>query len=70
MTDTVFRFPAPGAEPLTNDLDGWVKVEDTASGLNISIDVDGAAGAKGMAIVATLDGYHGPFVAGTDWLFH
>jgi len=27
MTDMVFRFPAPGPEPLTTDLDGWVKIE-------------------------------------------
>jgi uncharacterized cupin superfamily protein len=25
MADMVFRFPAPGAEPMTTDLDGWVK---------------------------------------------
>ncbi len=27
MTDTIFRFPEPGAEPLTADLAGWVKRE-------------------------------------------
>ncbi|AGT10909.1 cupin domain-containing protein [Paracoccus aminophilus] len=27
MSDTVFRFPAPGPEPITTDLDGWTKVE-------------------------------------------
>jgi uncharacterized protein len=27
MTITVFRFPAPGADPITGDLDGWKKVE-------------------------------------------
>ncbi len=27
MTETVFRFPAPGPEPLTTDLDGWTKVD-------------------------------------------
>lgn len=27
MSETVFRFPAPGPEPLTADLDGWVKIE-------------------------------------------
>lgn len=26
MSDMVFRFPAPGAEPLLTDLDGWVKI--------------------------------------------
>ncbi len=26
MSITVFRFPAPGPEPITTDLDGWVKV--------------------------------------------
>lgn len=29
MSDMVFRFPAPGPEPLTTDLEGWVKVEGT-----------------------------------------
>ena len=27
MTETVFRFPAPGPEPLTTDLDGWTKID-------------------------------------------
>lgn len=27
MTSTVFRFPAPGSDPITTDLDGWKKVE-------------------------------------------
>jgi len=27
MADTVFRFPAPGPDPITADLDGWKKVE-------------------------------------------
>ncbi len=27
MADTVFRFPAPGDQPLTTDLEGWVKIE-------------------------------------------
>ena len=27
MGDIVFRFPAPGPEPITADLDGWKKVE-------------------------------------------
>lgn len=27
MPDTVFRFPAPGPEPMLTDLDGWKKVE-------------------------------------------
>lgn len=27
MSDMVFRFPAPGPEPLTSDLEGWTKVE-------------------------------------------
>jgi len=27
MTDTVFRFPAPGPEPMVTDLEGWVKTE-------------------------------------------
>jgi len=27
MADVVFRFPAPGPEPITADLDGWKKVE-------------------------------------------
>jgi uncharacterized protein len=31
MTDTVFRFPAPGSEPMVSDLDGWVKTEGTPS---------------------------------------
>lgn len=31
MSDTVFRFPAPGAEPMVTDLDGWVKTEGTPS---------------------------------------
>lgn len=31
MTDTVFRFPAPGPEPITNDLAGWTKVEGDPS---------------------------------------
>jgi uncharacterized cupin superfamily protein len=29
MTDTVFRFPAPGPEPMVTDLEGWVKTEGT-----------------------------------------
>ena len=29
MTDTVYRLPAPGPEPMTTDLDGWVKTEGT-----------------------------------------
>lgn len=31
MTDTVFRFPAPGPEPMVTDLEGWVKTEGTPS---------------------------------------
>ena len=31
MTETVFRFPAPGPEPITADLDGWTKVEGEPS---------------------------------------
>ena len=27
MSDTVFRFPAPGPEPITTDLDGWTKTQ-------------------------------------------
>ena len=27
MADLVFRFPAPGPDPMTTDLDGWTKVE-------------------------------------------
>lgn len=27
MADMVFRFPAPGPEPLETDLEGWTKVE-------------------------------------------
>jgi len=27
MTDVVYRFPAPGPEPVTADLAGWMKVE-------------------------------------------
>ena len=27
MGDIVYRFPAPGPEPITGDLDGWKKVE-------------------------------------------
>jgi uncharacterized protein len=27
MSDLVFRFPAPGPEPLLTDLEGWTKVE-------------------------------------------
>ena len=27
MSTTVFRFPAPGPEPITTDLAGWVKLE-------------------------------------------
>lgn len=27
MADMVFRFPAPGPDPMVTDLDGWVKVE-------------------------------------------
>ena len=26
MGDVVYRFPAPGPEPITADLDGWKKV--------------------------------------------
>ena len=29
MADMVYRFPAPGAEPLTTDLEGWVKTVGT-----------------------------------------
>ena len=29
MTDMVFRFPAPGPEPMTTDLDGWTKTVGT-----------------------------------------
>lgn len=31
MSDTIFRFPEPGAEPVTTDLDGWVKTEGAPS---------------------------------------
>ena len=31
MTDTVYRLPAPGPEPMTTDLDGWVKTEGSPS---------------------------------------
>lgn len=27
MSDTVFRFPEPGPEPITTDLEGWTKIE-------------------------------------------
>jgi uncharacterized protein len=27
MTNTVFRFPAPGADPMLTDLEGWTKIE-------------------------------------------
>ena len=27
MSKTVFRFPAPGPEPMVTDLEGWTKVE-------------------------------------------
>lgn len=27
MSDSVFRFPAPGADPLTDDLEGWKKID-------------------------------------------
>lgn len=27
MSDMVFRFPAPGPEPLLTDLEGWIKTE-------------------------------------------
>ncbi len=27
MADMVFRFPAPGPDPMLTDLDGWVKVD-------------------------------------------
>ena len=27
MSDMVFRFPAPGPEPMLTDLEGWTKVE-------------------------------------------
>ena len=27
MSNTLFRFPAPGAEPITADLEGWTKIE-------------------------------------------
>jgi uncharacterized cupin superfamily protein len=26
MTDMVFRFPAPGPDPMLTDLEGWIKV--------------------------------------------
>ena len=29
MSDMVFRFPAPGPEPMLTDLEGWTKVEGT-----------------------------------------
>lgn len=29
MSDMVFRFPAPGPDPMLTDLEGWVKVEGT-----------------------------------------
>ena len=31
MTDTVYRLPAPGPEPMTTDLDGWVKTVGSPS---------------------------------------
>lgn len=31
MSDTVYRLPSPGPEPMTTDLDGWVKTEGTPS---------------------------------------
>ncbi len=27
MSDTIYRFPAPGADAITTDLAGWVKTE-------------------------------------------
>ena len=27
MASPIFRFPAPGPEPITSDLEGWTKVE-------------------------------------------
>ena len=27
MSDTVFRFPAPGPTPMLTDLEGWIKIE-------------------------------------------
>jgi uncharacterized cupin superfamily protein len=27
MAEMVFRFPAPGADPMLTDLEGWVKIE-------------------------------------------
>lgn len=27
MSDMVFRFPAPGPEPMVTDLEGWTKIE-------------------------------------------
>ena len=29
MSDMVFRFPAPGADPMLTDLDGWIKIDGT-----------------------------------------
>ena len=29
MSDMVFRFPAPGPEPMLTDLEGWTKIEGT-----------------------------------------
>lgn len=31
MTDSVFKFPAPGPDPITADLDGWTKLEGAPS---------------------------------------
>jgi uncharacterized cupin superfamily protein len=31
MGDMVFRFPAPGPDPLLTDLEGWTKVEGNPS---------------------------------------
>lgn len=27
MADVIFKFPPPGADPITSDLDGWVPAE-------------------------------------------
>lgn len=29
MTDMVYRFPAPGPNPMTTDLEGWTKIDGT-----------------------------------------
>jgi uncharacterized cupin superfamily protein len=31
MSDMVFRFPAPGPDPMLADLEGWVKIEGNPS---------------------------------------